>query len=424
MKRISFLGPWMVCLLFTSCGLDPFETFSAPKTQEDAGVIASCTDKQEAQDYAKKYGVKYRVLNEKSGILEIFDKDIPRMKRHFKKSKLTVNQVYNNLIDTSSSSPLKSSSTNFDHLRQIRATEISHKAGEGVVIAIIDTGVSYQHSDLSQNLWSNDDEILNGIDDDNNGVIDDIHGWDYVNGDNDPRDDNDHGTHVAGLAVGKKSGVANRAKFMPIKVLDHNGSGDLGSIVAGIYYAANNGADIINLSLGGSGGSRISDGIRSMISSVQYARNKNALVVAAAGNGGNDGIGDCNDALAVYPASINVGNVISVASINQSYQLSSFSNYGEKSVHIAAPGGSSFSGVLSTSYCSTCYNKSSYRYMSGTSMATPIVSGVLAVMLSEYLGASYSSIRSLLLARAKKIDNLRGKVSSSGYTDLRKALGL
>lgn len=213
-----------------------------------------------------------------------------------------------------------------------------------VVIAVIDTGVAYEHPDLWGNTWLNQDEIPdNGIDDDKNGYIDDIHGWDFVSDDNNPSDysSSGHGTHVAGTiaATGDNNvgvtGVMWRAQIMPLQVLNFNGTTTSAfSIVDAIDYAINNDARIINMSLGG-GGFSTSD-----YEIIALANEKGILVVVAAGNGGGDGIGDNNDFTPSYPASYDLPNIISVAATDSRDVISSYSNYGPVSVDIAAPGGS------------------------------------------------------------------------------------
>ena len=215
------------------------------------------------------------------------------------------------------------------------------------MIAVIDTGVAYEHPDLLGNTWVNQDEIPdNGVDDDQNGYVDDLHGWDFVNDDNNPSDysSSGHGTHVAGTiaATGDNgtgiTGVMWRAQIMALQVLNFDGTTTSSfSIVNAIDYAINNGARIINMSLGG-GGFSTSD-----YSIIELANEKGILVIAAAGNGGEDGIGDNNDYTPSYPASYDLPNIISVAATDSRDVISSFSNYGPVSVDIAAPGSTVYS---------------------------------------------------------------------------------
>jgi len=202
-----------------------------------------------------------------------------------------------------------------------------------VIVAILDTGVDYHHPDLNGNIWSNAGETVDGADSDANGKIDDIRGWDFVDGDNDPMDFDGHGTHVAGTvgAEGNNAtgvtGVAWTVKLMPVRVLDETGSGTTVGIASGIDYAVANGAKIINMSLGGPSSSS------TLHTAITAASNAGVLVVVAAGNDGND-IETTPD----YPASYTDANVISVAATHQNDSLPSFSNYGATSVDIGAPG--------------------------------------------------------------------------------------
>lgn len=206
-----------------------------------------------------------------------------------------------------------------------------------VVIAVIDTGVAYDHPDLSANIWTNPGESgsgkeTNGIDDDGNGKIDDFRGWDFVDNDNDPMDYNDHGTHVAGTiaAVGNNgigiTGVNWTAKIMPLRYLDALGNGgSTSNAILAIQYANDNGARVTNNSWGWSG--VLDQALKDAIDA------SSAVFVAAAGNDGTD-----NDATPHYPCSYTSSNIICVAATDQNDNLASFSNYGVTSVDVAAPG--------------------------------------------------------------------------------------
>jgi subtilisin family serine protease len=202
-----------------------------------------------------------------------------------------------------------------------------------VTVATIDTGVDYNHPDLSSNIWSNAGEVADGTDDDGNGYIDDVRGWDFVDNDNAPMDAHGHGTHVAGTigAVGNNSlgvtGVCWTAKVMPLRAFDASGSATTATIIDAMEYARTQGAKIINASYGDSSFSQTE---YDEISSLNTA---GVLLVAAAGNSGTD-----NDKTRFYPASYNLPNIIAVAATDQNDNLASFSNYGKTSVDVAAPG--------------------------------------------------------------------------------------
>ncbi|RMH00160.1 MAG: hypothetical protein D6706_04410 [Chloroflexi bacterium] len=213
----------------------------------------------------------------------------------------------------------------------------------GITVAVIDTGVDYNHPELSNQIWLNAGEIPNnGIDDDGNGYVDDVRGWDFVQNDNAPMDFNEHGTHVAGIigAAGNNAtgvvGACWRARIMPLRVLNSVGSGTTADIVAAIDYARLNGAKIINMSLGGPGGSPGD----LMDTAIANANAAGILVVAAAGNDGSN-----NDVIPQYPASYTQPNIIAVAATDQNDALATFSNYGATSVDIGAPGMNILSSV-------------------------------------------------------------------------------
>ncbi len=222
-----------------------------------------------------------------------------------------------------------------------------------IVIAVIDSGVAYDHPDLKNNVWTNENEIPdNGIDDDNNGFIDDVHGWDFVNNDNNPSDystdcyGDGHGTHVAGIIAAQGnngigiSGIMWSAQIMPLQIFDlfqidsfENSIIQLVNIVSAITYAVENNANIVNCSFGSYLFSQF------IYDALNLANQKGVLVIAAAGN---DNIN--NDQLPKYPASYNLPNIISVAATNEKDEISSYSNYGMQSVDVAAPGGSVSNG--------------------------------------------------------------------------------
>ena len=183
--------------------------------------------------------------------------------------------------------------------------------GGDVTVAVVDTGIDLTHRDLAPNLWSNPGEVPgNGIDDDGDGIVDDVHGADFVNGDGDPSDDNGHGTHVAGIVAARGNngvgvaGLAWRARIMAVKVLGADASGDMAAVAAGVRYAVAHGARVINLSLTGP-----SPG-PDLAAAVDAAAGANVLVVAAAGNTHTD-----DDVIATYPAALDAPNLIAVTSL-------------------------------------------------------------------------------------------------------------
>ena len=254
--------------------------------------------------------------------------------------------------------------------------------GEGITIAVVDTGVDLDHPDLVNNLYVNAGEISgNGIDDDGNGYVDDIHGYDFAGRDADPNDVGGHGTHVAGtIAAGLNgfgaTGVAPDATILPVRVLGDNGSGSTNAVAAGIRYAAEQGADVINLSLGGGFSSAIQ-------AAIDYADQLGSFIVAAAGNEGASSPGFPARFSSIYE------NVLSVGAHNNSNQIAGFSNDvgTSNSVQIDAPG----VGIFST------YVGGRYAFLSGTSMAAPQVAGVAALALSANPNLTPSELRSLLV---------------------------
>jgi len=276
----------------------------------------------------------------------------------------------------------------------------------GVVVAVVDSGVDYSHPDLASNIWTNPGEIAgNGIDDDGNGYIDDTKGWNFVDKNNNPMDDNGHGTHCAGTiaAVGNNgigiAGVTWKCKIMPLKFLNSQGNGYISDAIAAILYANQKGVPIISLSWGGLQSQSLKDAIDA----------SSAVVVCAAGNTGVNA-----DNNPIYPAAYTSSNVISVAATDYNDKLASFSNYGTQSVDLAAPGVSIYSTAPS----------GGYKFMNGTSMATPYVSGVAALIKSQNPSMTGAQIKSRILSNCDILSSLSGKVATSGRLNAAKALGI
>jgi thermitase len=275
-----------------------------------------------------------------------------------------------------------------------------------MVVALVDTGVDYTHPDLVANIWTNPGEIAgNGIDDDGNGYVDDVRGWNFVSKNNNPMDDNGHGTHCAGTiaAVGNNgigvTGVTWNTKIMPLKFLDSQGSGYISDAISAILYANRMGVPVISNSWSGTG---YSQSLKDVIDA------SSAVVVCAAGNSAKNA-----DTTPEYPASFTSSNIISVAASNYNDNLASFSNYGPVSVDLAAPGVSIYSTTTS----------GTYKYLSGTSMAVPHVSGVAALIKSQNPSMTASDIKSKILNNCDTISSLSNKVLTGGRLNAAKALG-
>ncbi len=256
------------------------------------------------------------------------------------------------------------------------------KGSKDIVVAVIDSGVDYEHEDLKSQIWTNTAEIAgNDKDDDDNGFVDDVRGWDFDGGDNDPMDETSsgffgfggnpgHGTHCAGIigATGDNeigiSGMAQNISIMPIRFLNKHGSGNLNNAVKAIDYAVENGAHIISASWGGSFPESISTPIGEAI---ERAEKAGVLFIAAAANSGKD-----NDSNNFFPTNAPYENVISVAATGETDRKADFSNYGIEKVHLGAPG----VDILST------LPGDEYKTLSGTSMAAPLVAGMIALQFS------------------------------------------
>lgn len=286
-----------------------------------------------------------------------------------------------------------------------------------VVVAVIDTGIDWKHPDLIDNMWTNPgesgrdaqgrDKRKNGVDDDNNGYVDDWRGWDFINNDNDPMDDNGHGTHCAGIigATGNNArGVAGinwQVSLVGLKFISKEGSGDTDHAVQAVEYAANMGIPITNNSYGGEESNQIFTEV------IQYAAERGVLFVAAAGNSSSE-----NDRTPHYPSGYDNNNIVSVAATGAEDTMTYFSCFGLRSVDIAAPG----DNILST------WPEQQYEALSGTSMAAPYVAGVAALVLSRYPSLNTTHLKDRILRTADPLLGLQGLIATGARLNAYNAL--
>lgn len=291
------------------------------------------------------------------------------------------------------------------------ALSLYHDSGREVIVAMVDTGIDDTHEELAGRIWINEDEIPeNGIDDDGNGYVDDVNGWNFYY--NSPQiftgSEDDHGTHGAGTIVAKENnkgiiGInqSEHVKVMSVKALGGQyGDGSTESLIQAIRYAEQNGADICNLSLGTGQNDQ----------ALYYTMaNSDMLFVVSAGNDGTN-----IDLRPSYPASYDLDNIISVANLNCDGTLNQSSNYGVTSVDLAAPG----SYILSTTI------NNGYSYMSGTSMSAPFVSAAAAMIFSHFGDVSASNVKKIILSTVTPLDSLSGVAATGGMLNLGAALAV
>lgn len=295
-----------------------------------------------------------------------------------------------------------------------------HTGSGSIIVATLDTGVDYGHPDLAANIWMNAADPQDGRDNDGNGYVDDVRGWNFVAKNNDPLDDDtsfSHGTHVAGVigAVGNNamgvSGINWSVRIMPLKVLNGDGIGALTDIIAAIDYAIAKGAKVINASYTYPQGCVTLPSGPSTFEreAIERARDAGVVFAAAAGNYSCD-----NNIYPFYPASHPVANILSVAATDSGDRLVAFSNAGEHSVYLGAPGTNIFSTVRRAS--------GEYGYLSGTSMAAPMVAGAAALLASYRPALQGEAIREILLKAVTPLPALGGQVMSGGRLDLAAAM--
>jgi len=323
-----------------------------------------------------------------------------------------------------------------------------------MVVAVIDTGVDYTHEDLVANMWRNPGETgldsqghrkeNNGIDDDGNGFIDDVVGWDFASNDNKPYDlttpwqqllkgegNPGHGTHCAGNIAARGdnavgiAGVAPNVKIMAVRFITEKGQGTTADAVKAVKYAVDNGAKVLSNSWG-SEGEDPNDGAenKALRDVIIYAQDHGILFVAAAGNG-HQGAGYDNDSDAKpsYPATYGFENIISVAAIDKNDQLGGFSNWGAKSVHLGAPGVAVFSSMVGNKYSDKVIDIAGFEVdWDGTSMATPHVAGAAALYWSAHPTQTWKEVKSAVISSAKKIHALSGKTVSEGKLDVKELM--
>lgn len=299
--------------------------------------------------------------------------------------------------------------------------EKPYNQGTKTIVAIIDTGLDTTHRLFADSnaIWENTVEKngVAGVDDDGNGYIDDINGWNYVANSNNVYDDDDHGTHVAGIVLGVGQDILQTAvreskiRIMPLKFLDSHGSGTTASAVNAIYYAVNMGAKVINNSWGGPSYSK------SLHDAYTYAHTHGVFIASAAGNGNSQGVGQNNDSVAMYPANLDTPNNMSVAASTDSNVKASFSNYGT-SVQVASPGVSITSSVPGTG----CSAPGCFQLMSGTSMASPFVAGMAALILREAPQLSGYQVKNIIMSSVDLFTSLNSYVATKGRVNIYKAI--
>ena len=285
------------------------------------------------------------------------------------------------------------------------------------IVAIVDTGLDLTHGVFSDShsVWTNTAELngQTGVDDDGNGYIDDIHGWNFVDGNGTIYDDGDHGTHVAGIVLGLGQDVTeypvreSRITVMPLKFLDGAGSGTTADAISAINYAVNNGARVINNSWGGGSYSQ------ALNDAYANAYNHDVVLVTAAGNSSYN-----IDSTPMYPAAFDTPSNISVVATTDSDVKASFSNYSTTKTHVAAPGVSIISTVPGTG----CAAPGCYQMMSGTSMAAPFVAGLAALVIREAPQLSAYQVKGIIMSQVDVFSVLASRTQTSGRVNVYKTI--
>lgn len=294
-----------------------------------------------------------------------------------------------------------------------------HKGSTSIVVAVIDSGIDYNHEDLQVNIWTNPGETgggkeTNGVDDDSNGYVDDWRGWNFVNGNNNPIDTSEpvyHGTHVSGTIGAKGNngkgvvGVCWNVKLMALK------AADTAQFINAIDYSTYNGAHVSNNSWG------VPDS-GALLAAIDRARTNGKLFVAAAGN--TWGGGTNNDVYPIFPASYDLDNIISVLATDHYDNKATYSHYGPYSVDVGAPGGTD--GTQNNYNIYSTIQGNHYRYLSGTSMASPHVAGLAALIKAHRPSLNWWQVKTILMKSVETKSSLSGKCSTNGRINAYNAL--
>lgn len=335
-------------------------------------------------------------------------------RKSVKKTTGFIEQLENRLSLSVSNDPYLADQWNINKISAVQTWNTT-QGSRDIVVAVVDSGMDINHPDLKNNVWINPGEIANNnIDDDGNGFVDDIHGWNFVENNNNVQDGYGHGTHVAGIigAEGNNAlgiaGINWRVSIMPLRFQNNNGLGFTGEAIQGINYAVmmkqkyHINVVAINASWGNDRGTS-----SLLVSAINNANNNNILFVCAAGNSGTN----C-DVDARYPASYDLPNIIAVAATDSYDFLAGFSNYGKNTVEIAAPGISIFSTLPNNNY----------GYMSGTSQASPQVAAAIALIASVKPNISALEIKNIIFSSVDKLPSLIDKVYTGGRLNIQSAL--
>ena len=329
------------------------------------------------------------------------------------------------LFETTTNDPGINQQYHHKNIKSGEAWDISTGSQE-TLVAVVDTGIYLEHEDLVDNLWKNpgetgldengNDKATNGIDDDNNGYVDDFQGWDFIDGDNIPNDDHGHGTHCAGLvgAVGDNgtgvTGVNWDVSIVGLKIFNGRGSTTEAAIVEAIEYSTMMGIKISNHSWGGpdSRGDKSTDLV---YQALKAGQEEGQLFVFAAGNSSSN-----SDVRPMVPGAYDLDAILNVASTTQSDSMSGFSNYGATTVDIGAPGSAIYSTLKKR------FLRKPYGNMSGTSMASPIVAGAAALVNSVYPDMTAAEIKAKLMDTSDKVQSLEGKTVTGGRLNVLRAI--
>ncbi len=365
---------------------------SSPQSENQLGYLVKVDSRNEVNDLVQSHKISARSLSEKSNIYEIYGTDEEEMKKYFPNKKFTKNSFfqYSEAEFTNNDFGHFTKEQFENHLKIINAKEAwNFSKGNGELVSIIDLGLNLNHKDFNGKVYVNQKETYNGFDDDNDGLIDDIQGWNFGDGNSNIIDENGHGTSVASLINSELVGVAPEAKILPLKVINEQKKIDEGSVISALKFVQEyTNSKIINISFGKN---KISD---FFIHRLNELEKSGILIVASAGNNGLN----CQN-IQNYPASYNnkILNIISVGAslleLTPPYSLASYSNFGS-CVDIIAPAGEDNLSIATPYFANGLSN---YILFNGTSAAAPITSGVAALLRSLNPDLKATEIKNIII---------------------------
>lgn len=422
--NVSTYFIFTISALLASACTPASKTWSRPPTQSlaEPGIIVIGAQKEKLESLLKEQAIRGRIISESRKIFEIDPTNIQSVQTALPESTILQDRVFHVsspdmpeelMMDLKPEDAARTALQQLNRIHLQQAQQISQ--GEGVLVAVIDSGLNVNRFDIQNNVWTNPTEIENGKDDDGNGLVDDLHGWSFARNSNDLLDAIPHGTMSAAVIASPLTGIAKKAKVLPLAVIRDDGVGTISFILEAIAYAADHGAHIINMSLGGS--SLTDKEQASMLELV----GPNILIVQSAGNSATH----CNQMFHYKPEIQKFTLLVGATNLPPApIKLAFYSNHGD-CVDVAAPSGE---GIASPNQldrgivAADPYSTDRFILYHGTSTAAPVVSGVAALVKSHRPQISAIELKKQLLDSSQQVPSLKGKIKNERFINALDAL--